>query len=149
MKITSMTAFMVTATSTLAAPSPTVSDLQPLQLTNLNAAIYSTSVPQTCFLFFDVTDPNTNTDTQCSAYWSIGMAGNKTYDCSDKAYRLHLPNGIYNIENIDLGVSRADGSETGRSTVHGESWKCEKQEYPKAKCRWDGIFHLDVAPSTL
>lgn len=39
------------------------------------------------------------------------MPGNKTYDCSDKAYQLHLPNGIYDIENIDLGVSRADGTE--------------------------------------
>lgn len=76
------------------------------------------------------------------------MPGNKTYDCSDKAYQLHLPNGIYDIENIDLGVSRADGTESGRSVVSGDLWKCEKQEYPKAQCKWDGIFSLDVAPST-
>ncbi|KAI2732090.1 hypothetical protein CBS147332_1229 [Penicillium roqueforti] len=138
---------LATATSILAAPSAVVPVLEPLQLTNLNAAIYSTSPPQTCFLSFAVKDPNTNTDTNCSAYWSIGMAGNKTYDCSDKAYQLHLPNGIYDIENIDFGVSRADGSETGRSVVTGDLWKCEKQEYPKAQCKWDGIFSLDVTSS--
>ncbi|KAJ5800210.1 uncharacterized protein N7518_002278 [Penicillium psychrosexuale] len=138
---------LATATSILAAPSAVLPVLEPLQLTNLNAAIYSTSPPQTCFLSFAVKDPNTNTDTNCSAYWSFGMAGNKTYDCSDKAYQLHLPNGIYDIENIDLGVSRADGSETGRSLVTGDLWKCEKQEYPKAQCKWDGIFSLDVTPS--
>ena len=76
------------------------------------------------------------------------MAGNQTYNCSDKTYQLHLPNGIYDIENIDLGVSRTDGSETGRSVVNGDLWKCEKQEYPEAQCKWDGIFSLDVAPST-
>lgn len=75
------------------------------------------------------------------------MAGNKTSDCSNKAYQLHLPNGIYNIEEFDIGVSRADGSESGRSTVTGESWKCVKEEPPKARCKWDGIFELDVAPS--
>ncbi|CAI7644149.1 unnamed protein product [Penicillium viridicatum] len=137
--------FLATATSILAAPSPAVPGLEPLQLTNLNAGIYSTSLPTTSLLSFSLKDPNTNTDTKCSAYWSIGMPGNKTYNCSDKAYQLHLPNGIYDIENIDLGVSH--GTESGRSVVSGDSWKCEKQEYPKAQCKWDGIFYLDVAPS--
>ncbi|CAG7950480.1 unnamed protein product [Penicillium nalgiovense] len=149
MKTASISALVLaTATSIQAAPSPKVSALEPLQLTNLNAAIPSTTPPQTCLLSFAVKDPNTNTDTKCSAYWSIGMPGNKTYNCSDKAYQLHLPNGIYDIEKFDLGVSRADGSETGRATVSGDSWKCEKQEYPMARCKWDGIFSLDVAPST-
>ncbi|KAK4863003.1 hypothetical protein LT330_010108 [Penicillium expansum] len=149
MKTISISAVVLaTATSILAAPSPMVPVLEPLQLTNLNAAIYSTSPPTTCFLSFAVKDPNTNTDTKCFGYWSIGMAGNKTYDCSDKAYQLHLPNGIYDIENIDFGVSRADGSESGQSTVNGDLWKCEKQEYPMAQCNWDGVFSLDVAPST-
>ncbi|KAJ5952668.1 uncharacterized protein N7479_011081 [Penicillium vulpinum] len=139
---------LATASYTLAAPSPMVPVLEPLQLTNLNAGIYSTSLPTTCLISFAVKDPNTNIDTTCSAYWSIGMAGNKTYNCSDKAYQLHLPNGIYDIENIDLGVSRADGSETGRSTVNGDLWKCEKQEYPKEQCKWDGIFSLDLVSST-
>ncbi|KAJ9483700.1 hypothetical protein VN97_g9689 [Penicillium thymicola] len=130
---------LATATSILAAPSPVVPALGPLQLTDLNAAIYSSSPPTTCLLSFALKDPNTNTDTKCSAYWSIGMPGNKTYDCSDKAYQLHLPNGIYDIENFDLGVSRADGTESGRSVVSGDLWKCEKQEYPKAQCKWDVV----------
>ncbi|KGO74661.1 hypothetical protein PITC_082700 [Penicillium italicum] len=129
---------LATSTSILATPSPIVPVLEPLQVTNLNAAIYSTSLPATCFLSFAIKDSNTNTETKCSAYWSIGMAGNKTYNCSDKAYQLHLPNGIYDIENIDFGVSRTDGSEGGRSTVKGDLWKCEKQEYLKAQCK-DGI----------
>ncbi|CAG8903693.1 unnamed protein product [Penicillium egyptiacum] len=146
MKTVSISA-LVLATAT-AAPSPKVPALKPLQLTNLNAAIPSTSLPQTCLLSFAVKDPNNDTDTKCSAYWSIGMAGNKTYNCSDEAYQLNLPNGIYDIEKFDLGVSRADGSLTGRSTVSGDLWRCEKQEDPKARCEWDGIFSLDVAPST-
>ncbi|KAJ5812854.1 hypothetical protein N7447_009877 [Penicillium robsamsonii] len=149
MKTLSMSALVLaTATFTLAAPSPMVPVLEPLQLTNLNAGIYSTTPPATCLLSFALKDPNTNTDTTCSGYWSIGMAGNKTYDCSDKAYQLHLPDGIYDIENINLGVSRADGSESGRAIVSGDLWKCEKQEYPKAQCKWDGIFSLDLASST-
>ena len=60
---------LATATSIFAAPSPVVPVLEPLQLTNLNAAIYSTSPPQTCFLSFALKDPNTNIDTKCSAYW--------------------------------------------------------------------------------
>jgi hypothetical protein len=81
------------------------------------------------------------------------MAGDKTYDCSDKAYQLHLPNGIYNIEDFDLGVIRvgisATGlSATGQSTVKGESWKCEKQESPMEQCKWDGVFSIDLAPSS-
>lgn len=62
---------LATATSILAAPSAVVPVLEPLQLTNLNAAIYSTSPPTTCFLSFALKDPNTNTDTKCSAYWYV------------------------------------------------------------------------------
>jgi hypothetical protein len=73
------------------------------------------------------------------------MAGIKSYDCSDKAYQLHLLNGIYDIENFDLGVSRTDRSVTGQSTVKGEAWKCEKQQSPLEECKWDGVFKIDVA----
>lgn len=76
------------------------------------------------------------------------MAGNKSYDCSDKAYQLHLLNGVYNIEKFDLGVSRADGSISGQSTVTGDSWKCDKQESPLAQCKWDGVFKIDVTGSS-
>jgi hypothetical protein len=76
------------------------------------------------------------------------MAGNKSYDCSDKAYQLHIPNGVYNIEDFDLGVSRADGSAAGQSTVKGESWKCEKQQSPLEQCKWDGVFKIDVTASS-
>lgn len=62
---------LATATSILAAPTPAVPVLEPLQLTNLNAAIYSTSLPTTCFLSFALKDPNTNTDTKCSGYWYV------------------------------------------------------------------------------
>jgi len=76
------------------------------------------------------------------------MAGSKTYDCSDKAYKLHLLNGIYDIENFDLGVSRTDGSASGQSTVKGKKWKCEKQESPMEQCKWDGVFKVHVAASS-
>jgi hypothetical protein len=75
------------------------------------------------------------------------MAGNKSYDCADKAYQLHLPNGIYNVEDFEFGVSRVDGSATGRATLNGGSWKCEKQKSPLEQCEWDGTFYLDVVPS--
>lgn len=72
MKTISISAVVLaTATSILAAPSPMVPVLEPLQLTNLNAAIYSTSPPTTCFLSFAVKDPNTNTDTKCFGYWYV------------------------------------------------------------------------------
>ncbi|OQE44954.1 hypothetical protein PENCOP_c002G00989 [Penicillium coprophilum] len=148
MKTLSSALVLATATAILAAPSPRAPVLEPLQLINLNAGIYYTTPPTTCLLSFSLKDPNTNTDTKCSGYWSVGMAGNKTYDCSDKAYQLHLPNGIYDIEKIDLGVSRADGSQSGRAIVSGDLWKCEKQEYPMEQCKWDGIFSLDLTSST-
>lgn len=72
MKTMSISALILaTATSILAAPSPVVPVLEPLQLTDLNAAIYSTGPPTTCFFSFAVKDPNTNTDTRCSAYWYV------------------------------------------------------------------------------
>jgi hypothetical protein len=78
MKTGSISALVLaTATSILAAPSPKVSALEPLQLTNLNAAIPSTTPPQTCLLSFAVKDPNTNTDTKCSAYWYVPIYGFK------------------------------------------------------------------------
>lgn len=76
------------------------------------------------------------------------MAGHKSYNCSDNAYQLHLLNGVYNIENFDIQVSRVDGTVTGQSAVTGESWKCTKQETPKEQCVWDGVFKLEVAPSS-
>jgi hypothetical protein len=69
MKTTSIIAFVLaTATSTLAAPTVT---LKPLELTGLNAGIYSTSLPQTALFGFKVKDPNTNIETTCSSYWYV------------------------------------------------------------------------------
>ncbi|KAJ5558947.1 hypothetical protein N7535_009180 [Penicillium sp. DV-2018c] len=147
MKTTSTIALVLaTATSALAAPTPT---LKPLELTGLNAGVYSTSLPQTALFSFKVKDPNNNVETACSSYWSIGMAGNKTYDCVDKDYKLHLPNGIYDVEKFDFGVSRADGSASGRATLNGGSWEC-KDLYvsPLEQCKWDGTFYLNVVPSS-
>ncbi|CAG8264483.1 unnamed protein product [Penicillium olsonii] len=144
MKTASIALALAAATSTLAADTP----LKPLELTNLNAGIYYTSMPITTLFSFSLKDPNTDTNTTCSGYWSAGMAGNKSYDCSDKAYQLHLLNGVYNIEKFDLGVSRADGSISGQSTVTGDSWKCDKQESPLAQCKWDGVFKIDVTGSS-
>lgn len=79
---------------------------------------------------------------------SGGQPGSKTYDCSDKNYQMHLYNGIYNIEDFDIGVSSKDGSVSGRSTVKGDAWKCKKQESPLVQCKWDGVFKLDVAASS-
>ncbi|KAJ5121627.1 uncharacterized protein N7515_009588 [Penicillium bovifimosum] len=92
--------------------------------------------------------PQINLNDTKRSYRSIGMAGNKTYNCTDKAYQLHLPNGIYNVDHFDFGVSRADGSATGRATLKdGGGWKCKKQEAPLEQCNWDGTFYLDVVPS--
>ncbi|CAG8429825.1 unnamed protein product [Penicillium salamii] len=145
MKTASIATVLAAATATLAADT---SALKPLELTNLNAGIYSASMPTTTLFSFSLKDPNTNTSTTCSGYWSAGMAGHKSYDCSDKAYQLHILNGVYNIENFDLGVYRADGSVTGNSTVSGDLWKCEKQEAPRERCNWDGVFKLEVVASS-
>ena len=74
MKSISISALVLaTATSILAAPSPKVSALQPLQLTSLSAAIPSTTPPQTCLLSFTVKDPNTNAEAKCSAHWYVAI----------------------------------------------------------------------------
>lgn len=178
MKTASIATVLAATTATLAADT---SVLKPLELTNLNAGIYSASMPTTTLFSFSLKDPNTNTSTTCSGYWyvlcpffslhlwpntwlgqysrtpcksiltlprSAGMAGHKSYDCSDKAYQLQILNGVYNIENFDLGVYRADGSVIGKSTVSGDSWKCQKQESPRETCNWDGVFTLEVAASS-
>ncbi|KAJ5347985.1 hypothetical protein MYU51_007933 [Penicillium brevicompactum] len=144
MKTTSITTIaLAVAGSALAADTAA---LKPLELTNLHAGIYYTSRPTTTLFSFSLKDPNSNTETTCSGYWSAGQPGAKSYDCSDKSYQLHLINGVYNIENFDIGVSRVDGTVTGQSTVTGEPWKCKKQESPMEQCEWDGVFNLEVAP---
>ncbi|OGE47525.1 hypothetical protein PENARI_c042G06743 [Penicillium arizonense] len=149
MKISSMSALaLAAAATTMAAPNPQAQALKPLELTDVSARIPFTTMPQTTLFGFSLKDPNTNIETKCSSYWSIGQAGNMSYNCTDKAYQLKLPNGIYNIEEFDFGIARADGSESGRSTLKGESWKCEKgAEEPLESCEWDGVFHLNIAKS--
>lgn len=67
MKTASITTVaLAVATSGLAAETAA---LKPLELTNLNAGIYYTSMPTTTLFSFSLKDPNSNTDTTCSGYW--------------------------------------------------------------------------------
>lgn len=67
MKTASIALALAAATSTLAADTP----LKPLELTNLNAGIYYTSMPITTLFSFSLKDPNTDTNTTCSGYWYV------------------------------------------------------------------------------
>jgi hypothetical protein len=67
---------LAAATSTLAAPTPA---LKPLELTNLNAGIYSASMPTTALFSFGLKDPNTNTETTCSGYWYVRIFPHLSY----------------------------------------------------------------------
>ncbi|KAJ5295545.1 hypothetical protein PENANT_c001G10124 [Penicillium antarcticum] len=146
MKFTSISTLVLAAASTTMAVPRRIRDLKPLELANISASIPFTTMPTTTIFGFSLKDPNTNIETKCSSYWSAGQAGSKSYNCTDKSYQLKLFNGIYNIEEFDFGVARADGSPSGRSTLKGESWKCTKgDQEPLENCHWDGIFHLDIA----
>lgn len=108
MKAISISALILaTTTSILAAPSPKVSALEPLQLTNLNAAIPSTTPPQTCLLSFAVKDPNTNTDTKCSAYWYVPIYG----------FRIPYKPKAKDMNDIDFYTGQLECLETRPTTA--------------------------------
>lgn len=66
---TAITACVLAAvTSTLAAPTP---DLKPLELTNLSAGVYSSTMPTTTLFSLALKDPNANVETKCSGYWYV------------------------------------------------------------------------------
>ncbi|KAJ5770402.1 uncharacterized protein N7511_002453 [Penicillium nucicola] len=146
MKFQSISTLALAVASTTSAAPHQARALKPLELANISASIPFTTMPTTTIFGFSLKDPNTNIETKCSSYWSVGQAGSKSYNCTNNAYQLKLSSGIYNIEEFDFGVARADGSLSGRSTLKGESWKCTKgSEEPLESCYWDGVFQLDVA----
>lgn len=68
------------------------------------------------------------------------------FNCSDPSYQLSFPNGIYNVEDFMIEISRPDGSESGKARAYGNDWKCEKHDgYPSETCTWDGVFHVGVS----
>ena len=80
---------------------------------------------------------------------SEGEAGTMLFNCTNTAYQINFPSGIYNIENFDLRVSRPDGTEEGQNTVSGADWQCTKHDgYPEETCEWVGVFSIDVAASS-
>jgi hypothetical protein len=79
-------------------------------------------------------------------YRSIGQAATIKFNCSDLSYQLSFPNGLYNVEDFLIEISRADGSESGKARAYGNSWKCEKHDgYPSETCAWDGVFHVGLS----
>ncbi|KAJ5934017.1 hypothetical protein N7454_006346 [Penicillium verhagenii] len=143
------TVLLATASTTLAAPSALKRALQPLQLKNLSGNLYSETLPTTYDIVFALSDPNTNIDTDCDAVWSEGQAGTLMFSCSNPAYQLNFPDGIYDIENFVLRVSRLDGTESGQNTVSGADWECTTSTgYPEKSCQWVGVFDIDVTASS-
>jgi hypothetical protein len=151
MKTATISNIILAAASTaLAGPSNFKRALQPLELLNFHADLYEQTPPTSYHVSFALNDPNNNVDTDCDAVWSEGMAGTMKFECSNAAYEVNFPNGIYNIENFDLRVSRADGSEAGQNTVSGADWQCKQtpNQYPEESCSWVGVFNIDVTKSS-
>lgn len=143
------TVLLAAASTTLAAPSNLKRALQPLQIKNLVGSLYTETPPTSNNIVFALNDPNTNIDTDCDAVWSIGQAGSLMFNCSNPAYQVNFPNGIYNIEDFVLRVSRADGTEAGQNTVSGADWECTTSDgYPEETCEWVGVFNIDVTASS-
>ncbi|KAJ5658001.1 uncharacterized protein N7484_001650 [Penicillium longicatenatum] len=149
MKATIISTLLLAASTTLAAPSNLKRALQPLQIKNLVGNLYTETPPTSNNIVFALNDPNTNVDTDCDAVWSIGQAGNLMFPCSNSAYQVNFPNGIYNIEDFVLRVSRTDGTEAGQNTVSGADWVCTTNDgYPEESCQWVGVFNVDVTASS-
>ncbi|KAJ5701508.1 hypothetical protein N7488_009056 [Penicillium malachiteum] len=135
---------LISATSVLAAPNFKRA-LQPLELSNLVGNLYSETLPTAYNIVFDLNDPNTNVSTGCDAVWDNGEAGTLLFNCDNPAYQVNFPDGIYDIEDFVLRVSRADGTEAGQGTVSGDDWQCTTNEgYPEETCEWVGDFNIDV-----
>ncbi|KAJ5715103.1 uncharacterized protein N7483_012284 [Penicillium malachiteum] len=94
--------------------------IQPLELSNFFGALYSESLPTQYNVGFTLNDPNTNVATDCDVVWANGEAGTLLFNCSNPAYQVNFPDGIYDIEDFVLRVSRADGTEAGQNTVSGD-----------------------------
>ncbi|KAJ5628427.1 hypothetical protein N7490_010655 [Penicillium lividum] len=148
MKTTIIGTALLAASITLAAPTVDLKRaLQSLQIKNLRGNLYTETSPTTNVISFALNDPNTNVDTDCDAVWSLGQAGTMVYNCSNPAYQLNFPNGIYNIEDFVLRVSRPDGT-AGQNTVSGADWECTTSDgYPEESCEWVGVFNIDVTAS--
>ncbi|KAJ5369069.1 uncharacterized protein N7496_008829 [Penicillium cataractarum] len=145
MKFTILATTLAAATTAIAAPSTAKRDLYPISVTDLTASYYDQSKPETTLVNFKMSDPNTNIDTSCNAHWSVGQAATIKFNCSDPSYQLSFPNGIYNVEDFLIEISRPDGSESGKARAYGTSWKCEKHDgYPSETCAWDGVFHVGI-----
>ncbi|KAJ5752287.1 hypothetical protein N7520_009204 [Penicillium odoratum] len=136
------------AASTLAAPTVDLKRaLQSLQIKNLSGNLYTETPPTTNIIAFALNDPNTNIDTDCEAVWSVGQAGTMVFNCSNPAYQVNFPDGIYNIEDFVLRVTRPDGT-AGQNTVSGADWECTTSDgYPEESCEWVGVFNIDVTAS--
>ena len=63
------TALLAAVSSTLAARSNFKRALQPLEIKDFTGALYSQELPTSYSINFALNDPNTNVDTDCSAYW--------------------------------------------------------------------------------
>ncbi|KAJ6024562.1 hypothetical protein N7540_005359 [Penicillium herquei] len=135
---------LLAATSAMAAPNFKRA-LQPLELSNFFGALYSENLPTSYNVGFALNDPNTNVATDCDVVWANGQAGTLLFNCSNPAYQVNFPDGIYDIEDFVLRVSRADGTEAGQNTVSGDDWQCTTSEgYPEETCEWVGVFNIDV-----
>ncbi|KAJ5151207.1 uncharacterized protein N7482_010459 [Penicillium canariense] len=146
MKFITIATTLAAASAAVAAPHTAKRDLRPISLTSLAADYYDQTPPASTTVSFQLSDPNTNIETACDAVWSVGGAGTTKYNCSDHTYQLNFPNGIYNIEDFMIQISRPDGSESGKARAYGNDWKCEKKDgYPSESCRWDGVFHVGVS----
>ncbi|CEJ61106.1 hypothetical protein PMG11_09648 [Penicillium brasilianum] len=143
MKFTTIATALAAVTTAIATPHTAKRDLYPISVTDLTASYYDQSKPETTLVNFKMSDPNTNIDTSCDSLWSIGQAATIKFNCSDPSYQLSFPNGIYNVEDFLIEISRTDGSESGKARAYGTSWKCEKHDgYPSETCAWDGVFHV-------
>ncbi|KAJ5216932.1 hypothetical protein N7468_009940 [Penicillium chermesinum] len=147
------TSILAAAATALAVPSNYNSkrtDLRPLAILDLAGSTYSQTPPTSQVISLTINDPNTGLPsttnaTDCNAAWSFGEPGSEKFPCDDPSYTISFPDGLFNLENFTLEVTRADGAQSGTAQVSGVDWGCAKHDgYPEETCGWVGVLQVPL-----